>query len=270
MRTTSGVLLTVLALPGLIFGQRSTGSLSGTISDVSGAVVPKAQVTVTAASTGVITQTQSNSEGFYILTGLLPGVYRLQVEQPGFQTYSQENIALQVDRATNVNVTLTVGSQAQTISVTGEAPQVNVRSPTVAYSINSEMITELPLNGRNVTQLMALAPDAGLTSGGYLGNSSFFQSATRPENQFALVAANGGNGQSTAFYLDGGLNEDGYTEGANIYPNPDAIQEFGYETNNYSAKFGGRGGAVMNAVTRSGANDFHGTAFEFLRNSALN
>ena len=258
----------ILSLPA--FAQRSTATLSGTVTDQTGAVVPGAQVTATAVATGAATTTQANSEGFYILTGLLPGVYRLRVENPGFQAYSQDNLVLQVNRPATVNARLTVGSQTETVTVTGEAPQVNVRSQTVSYSVTSQMITELPLNGRNVTQLMALAPDAGLTSGGYLGNSSYYQGANRPETQFALVSANGGNGSSTAFYLDGGLNEDGYTEGANIYPNPDAIQEFSYETNNYSAKFSGRGGAVMNAVTRSGSNRFHGSAFEFLRNGSLN
>src|SRR5438876_2968980 len=146
----------ILSLPA--FGQRSTATLSGTVTDQTGAVVPGAQVTATAVATGAATTTQANSEGFYILTGLLPGVYRLRVENPGFQAYSQDNLVLQVNRPATVNARLTVGSQTETVTVTGEAPQVNVRSQTVSYSVTSQMITELPLNGRNVTQLMALAP----------------------------------------------------------------------------------------------------------------
>ncbi len=131
------------------------------------------------------------------------------------------------------------------------------------------MVKELPLNGRNILQLMQLAPDAapvGTTGGA----SSYQQSAARPEDSGTYVSASGGRGNSTGFYLDGAVNEDALTEIANIFPNPDAIQEFSFETNNYSAKFGGRGGGVMNAVTRGGTNQFHGALFEFLRNGDLN
>src|SRR5213076_479392 len=115
---------------------------------------------------------------------------------------------------------------------------------------------------RNVLQLMQLTP-------GTLGGAgSFNQSATRPET--LQVSASGGRGNSTTFVLDGGLHEDPYTLVANVTPNPDAIQEFSFQTNNYSSKFGGRGGGVMNAVTRGGTNQLHGALFEFLRNSNLN
>ncbi|MFN0172732.1 MAG: carboxypeptidase regulatory-like domain-containing protein [Bryobacteraceae bacterium] len=272
MRTIVRSLLTVLVLSLSVWGQRSATSLSGTVTDSTGAVVPAARLTATNMFTGSATEVVSNTDGFYVVAGLTPGVYRLRVQQEGFQSYNRENIVLEVNRPASVNVQLTVGSQAETVTVSGEAPQVNVRSATVSYSMNSQTITELPLNGRNITQLMALAPDAGVTSGGYSGVSQHIQTpgANRPEIQFSLVSANGGNGSSTAFYLDGGPNEDGYTQVPNIFPNPDAIQEFSYETSNYSAKFGGRGGAVMNAVTRGGTNQFHGSAFEFLRNTNLN
>jgi len=126
------------------------------------------------------------------------------------------------------------------------------------------MAVALPLNGRNVLQLMSLSPDVSPSGGTYA------QYATRPESTTTLVSASGGRGNSTAFYLDGGLNEDPYTQVANIFPNPDAIQEFNFQTNTYSAKFGGRGGGVVNAVTRSGGNQFHGTAFEYFRDSSMN
>ena len=171
------LLLLVGLLPLPAFGQRSTATLSGTVSDTTGAVVPGAQVTATNLSTGATTTTVSNTEGFYVLTGLLAGVYRLRVETAGFQAHSQDNIVLQVDRPATVNASLTLGSPTETVTVTSEASQVNLRSQTLTYSITAEMITGLPLNGRNVTQLMALAPDSGLTSGGYLGNSSHYQPA---------------------------------------------------------------------------------------------
>jgi hypothetical protein len=131
------------------------------------------------------------------------------------------------------------------------------------------MAEELPLNGRNPLQLMALSPDISPSvPNAYY--SYYGQHATRPESTTTFVSASGGRGDSSAFYLDGGINEDPYTQVANIFPNPDAIGEFSYQTNSYSAKFGGRGGGVVNAVTRGGTNEFHGDAFEFLRNYALN
>lgn len=252
----------LLAAPGL-FAQRTTASLSGTVTDQSGAVVPVAQVTAIEIETGSAISTRSNGSGFYVLPSLPSGTYRLQVNKPGFQTYVQQGIILQVDRATSVNVILKVGNSAQSVTVTSQGSQVNLRSGTESYEITSQMITQLPLNGRDILQLMSLAPDAGYGSSNY-----WAQSATRPEAE-VFVSASGGQGNTNAFYLDGGLNMDSYTNVANVYPNPDAIQEFSYETNSYSAKFGGAGGGVMNAVTRGGTNQFHGTLFEFVRNGPL-
>jgi hypothetical protein len=245
--------------------QRTTATISGTLTDPSGAVVPGAAVSVVESSTGVVTQGKANSEGFFVLSGLLPGQYRLSVEQQGFQTYVQQGVVLQVDRPVTINITLQVGSTAETVTVKGSAEQVNLRSQTISYEVTTQMVTQLPLNGRNILQLMTLAPDAGPTS-----SASYQQAASRPENANSYVGASGGRGDSTSFYLDGGQNEDALTLIANVFPNPDAIQEFSFQTNSYGAKFGGRGGGIMNAVTRGGTNQFHGTLFEFLRNSNLN
>ncbi|HWB99514.1 MAG TPA: carboxypeptidase regulatory-like domain-containing protein, partial [Bryobacteraceae bacterium] len=219
----------------------------------------------TNVSTGASTRASSNADGFYVLSNLAPGNYRLRVEKTGFQVSQQDGIVLQVDRPVTLNVTLQVGASTQTVTVSADVDQVNLRSQTVSYQVTPEMARELPLNGRNILQLMSLAPDAGPTS-----SSGYQQGASRPENANAYSGASGGRGDSTTFYLDGGLNEDALTEVANIFPNPDAIQEFSFETNNYSAKFGGRGGGVMNAVTKGGTNQLHGSAFEFVRNGKLN
>lgn len=259
------LVLALMALPTAVFAQRTTASISGTLTDVTGAVVPEARVTAVENATGTTTRAQSNSEGFYVLTSLLPGEYRLRFEKQGFQTAVEEKIVVQVNRPVSVNVVLQIGATTETVTVAAEAEQVNLRSQTVSYEVTTHMVTQLPLNGRNILQLMTLAPDAGPTY-----SSGYQQGASRPENANVYVGASGGRGDSTTFYLDGGLNEDALTEVANIFPNPDAIQEFSFETNNYSAKFGGRGGGVMNAVTRGGTNQIHGTLFEFVRNSSLN
>jgi hypothetical protein len=258
-------LLLAAVLPISVWAQRTTSSISGTVTDPAGASVPDAQVRATATSTGSVFNATTNGEGFYVMTQLAPDTYTVRIEKAGFQVLVQPDVVLQVNRPVTVNASLQVGSPNQTVTVLGESEQVDLRSQTVSYSVTAQMARELPLNGRNVLQLMSLAPDAGPTS-----SSGYQQGASRPENANAYTGASGGRGDSTTFYLDGALNEDALTEVANVFPNPDAIQEFSFETNNYSAKFGGRGGGVMNAVTKGGTNEFHGSAFEFLRNGNLN
>src|SRR5581483_5517073 len=173
-------------------------------------------------------------------------------------------LVLQVDQNATVNVALQVGAVSEQVSVSAEAVSVDTRTATPHTVINQKQINDLPLNGRNVLQLTQLTP------GTLVGTGTYNQAATRPEAGTQLVSASGGRGNSTTFVLDGGINEDPYTEVSNVVPNPDAIQEFSFETNNYGAKFGGRGGGVVNMVTRSGSNDFHGSLFEYLRNHNLN
>jgi hypothetical protein len=259
--TILGVVLSCSAL----LAQLTTATISGTLTDPSGAVVPDAQVTAVEMSTGVVTRAAANSAGFYVLTGLAPGQYRVRVEKAGFQASVQEGIVVEVNRPVTSNIALQLGAATQTVTVSAVGEQVNLRSQTISHEVNTQMVTQLPLNGRNILQLMQLAPDVGPTT-----SAPYQQLASRPENANAYVGASGGRGDSTAYYLDGGLNEDALTLIANIFPNPDAIQEFSFQTNNYSAKFGGQGGGVMNAVTRGGTNQFHGALYEFIRNSDLN
>jgi len=265
MRPTLVAAALMLCFSLTAFGQRNTAGISGTTTDSSGAVVPGAQVVVIRTSTGSTNKTQSNDNGFYQVPNLVPGSYTLRVEHPGFQAYVQEGIILQVDQAATVNVALRVGNLTESVTVTAEPPLVDVRTQNLTTVITPAMAQEVPLNGRNVLQLMALAPDV---SPG--GSRCFAQGASRPESKVTFISSSGTRSNQTAFYLDGGINEDPYTEIANIFPNPDAIQEFSVQTNSYSAKFGGRGGGVVNAATRSGANNFHGSAFEFFRNYDLN
>jgi len=269
VRCLAVILLTAFFNPLTLFAQVTTSSISGTISDSTSAVVPGAGVVATQISTGTTTKVKANAEGFYVLTDLSPGIYRLRVEQPGFATYIQAGIVLQVDRPVTVNITLHVGSQTQAITISGAAPQVDVRNAVLSTEITGDMAQNLPLNGRNVLQLMTLAPDVSPSvPGGYY--SYYAQGAIRPEATEVFESASGGRGNSTGFYLDGGIDEDPYDQVSNIFPNPDTIQEFSYETNNYSARYGGRGGGVVNAVTKGGTNQFHGSAFEFVRNGDMN
>src|ERR1700694_5431053 len=148
----------LLIAPAALFAQRTTATISGTVTDQTTAIVPAARVTAVARSTGATIQAQANSEGFYVLTGVLPGEYRLRVEKDGFQVYVQEGIVVQVNRPVSINVTLQVGAATQTVNVADEAQQVNLRSQTLSYEVTTQMVTQLPLNGRNILQLMTLAP----------------------------------------------------------------------------------------------------------------
>ena len=250
-------------------GQRTSASISGTVADPSGAVVPNAHVVATSISTGASVTVQSNDQGFYIVSDLGPGSYKVQVEAPGFQRYERTGVVLQVGQSANINVNLRLGAESMEVVVSGAPPLVDTRNQTVSFAITPQFTEQIPLNGRNVLQLLSLAPD---TSGRNPTNYAYSnQEATRPEAAEGMVTASGESREnSTTFYLDGGLNEDTYTNVANIFPNPDAVQEFTFDTNSYSAKFGGRGGGVVNAATRSGTNQFHGSAFEYLRNGKVN
>lgn len=278
MQTQSHRLLFLVAvLAGLVawmpepsLAQRTSATISGTITDPNGGSVPDATVSATAASTGTASKSVTDASGFYVITNLAPGIYSVRVEKAGFQNYVQSGVVLDVDRPVTLNAALAIGSTSQSVTVSAAGSQVDVRSATVSYQVTTKMAVDLPLNGRNVIQLMSLAPDVAPVAIGVASKGPYIQAASRPEDATLLVAADGGRGSSTAFYLDGGLNEDVLTNVANIYPNPDAIQEFSVETNNYSAKFGGRGGGVINAVTRGGTNQFHGAAFEFVRYYPMN
>jgi len=266
-RTSGWVLLLAMLVPISLLGQRTSASLSGVVTDPSGAVVPGANVTAIATSTGTPTSVQTSAQGFYVISNLEPGAYQLQVKKTGFQGYAQTGITLQVGQPASVNVMLKVGSATQQVTVTGQSALVNTRSQTVSFAITPQFTDQIPLNGRNVLQLMALAPDTSAHAGTAYAN----QSATNPQASAGFVTASGeARENSTAFYLNGGLNEDTYTDVANVFPNPDAIQEFTFETNSYNAKFGGKGGGVVNAITKGGTNNIHGTAFEYLRNGVLN
>jgi hypothetical protein len=259
----------VFLLPAVLVAQRTNASISGTITDPSGAYVSGTVINAVETKTGVKTEVTSQSDGSYLLANLTPGIYQLSAEKPGFELYVQKGIVLTVDQSAAVNIQLRVGSPNTSVTVTGQAPQVDVRSQQIQTVITPEMAQELPLNGRNVLQLMSLAPDVSPSVP--IGYYSYYaQAAVRPESTTTFVSASGGRGNSSAFYLDGGINEDPYTQVANVFPNPDAIQEFSFVTNSYDAKFGGHGGGVVNAITRGGTNEFHGALFEFLRNGDLN
>ena len=261
------LLATLCAAANLMVGQRTAATLSGTVTDPENAVVPHAHVIASNTATGLQVEAYTNEAGLYVIPNLGAGEYRVEVDAAGFQKVVRGGIILTVGQNATVNFSLVIGTQAQAVEVTGAPPQVDLRSQTIEEVVSPEMAKQLPLNGRNVLQLMSITPDVSSAPG-----LSYNQYSVRPGQQGLYVSSSGARPNETALYLDGGSNEDPYTfsPGASAFPNPDAIQEFTFDSNSYSPKFGGRGGGVVNAVTRSGTNEFHGVLFEYLRNAKLN
>lgn len=254
-------LLALIALPAL--PQNVSGTISGIVHDPSGAIVPLVNITATNTGTSATFQTTTDDSGAYILRTLPVGIYDLAAEINGFKKYQTKGIRLQVNEIARVDVNLAVGTAAETVTVSSQAVVVDTTTATLKAVVDQKRIEELPLNGRNPTQLMQLIVGvvkdtrADVTSG-----------TTYPGT--LPVSVNGNRSNSTNYVLDGAQNNDHYTNAPNPMPNPDALQEFSVQTNNFSAEFGRQSGGLVNAVTKSGTNDIHGSAFEFVRNKAIN
>src|SRR5215469_492513 len=244
-------------------------TLSGTVKDASGAAVPNAKVSVKNAGTGLAREVDTDSAGFYTAPNLAPGNYGVSFSAPGFGTQTA-NITLTVGAQQVANVTLSVGQVSQKVEVSVEAPIVELASSSISGEVNATTVRELPLNGRSWTDLAALSPGVNqihtqvdFSAGSDRGNRGFGQqlsiSGTRPQqNNYRL------DGVSLNDYANGAP---GSVLGGNL--GVDAIQEFTVLTSNYSAEYGKTSGGVVNATTRSGTNQIHGGAYEFLRNSDL-
>lgn len=263
MTFKSKLVFLLLAVPLAVFGQSSTASLTGIVRDASGGVVPNATVRATNTGTNAEFQATSNADGQYSIRALPVGMYKLTVEAAGFKRHETSGIRLQVDDVARVDATLDIGATVETVNVTGAVVPVDTETSTLRTVVDQKRIEELPLNGRNATQLMRLV--AGVTSD---PRADVTSGTTYPG--VTPVSVNGGRSNTTNYVLDGANNNDHYTNAPNPMPNPDALQEFSVQTNNFSAEFGRNSGAVVNAVTKSGTNELHGSAFEFLRNNALN
>ncbi len=249
-----------------VYGQGTSGSLTGLVSDPSGAVVSGATVTLTNLGTNYAHAVKTDNTGVYLIKPVDPGNYSLKINAQGFEGYVQTGIVIHANEYATQDVHLKVGATGETVSVTADAELVNTTSAELGSTVNEAAISELPLNGRDPSSLVLLAPgtDNVLQHGGEGIQTGFsFPNETG-------ASANGGRQGSTFYMLDGVTNMDNYNDLTAPFPNADATQEFKVITNNFSAQYGFSPGAVVSIATKSGSNTFHGGAFWFVRNNDLN
>src|SRR5215510_1612 len=245
-----------------LLAQVTTGTIVGTITDPSGAAVPNAHVTATNIGTALSRSVESSGEGEYRIEFLPVGEYSMEVSAAGFRKIVQKNITLQVNQVARVDVALTVGHSTESVEVTAEPPLVNTSDVELGRTVENAEIVDLPIVNRNLYTLLDLTP-------GVSSNQNSIVLGYPEQRTMINGGVDGGVG-SVNYYLDGGNNMTGLRNTGNIAPNPDAVEEFRVVTNSYAAEYGRFGGGVVNILTKSGTNQFHGSVFEFFRNNDLN
>ena len=241
---------------------QATAQITGTVKDSSGAVLPGVDVTATQTDTNFSRSAVSDANGNYILSNLPTGPYRLTASLSGFRTFERTGIVLQVNANPTIPIEMAIGNLAETISVEAATPLIETRNPAIGQVIENERIEELPLNGRNATDLITLA-GAAVPQPGLNASSRSMQGGT-------AIAVGGGSAVGVAYLLDGAMHNNPYDNLNLPLPFPDALQEFRLETSSTTANNGMHSSASVNVVTKSGTNQFHGDLFEFVRNHRFN
>jgi hypothetical protein len=249
-----------------------TGSISGVVTDTSGALVAGATVVAANVQTGIKTTSTTDGKGFYSFASLPVGTYDLEVTQAGFRTSQKTGLVIDANSALRADVTLQVGSINEKIEVHTDTVHVETESTQMGEVITGKTMTAVPLNGRAYTDLLALQPGVSPYTSSANGGTSMAGVNDRPVDGGLNSGSQSVNGQresANGFMVNGSNVEEGKTNGAAIIPNLDSISEFRIITNNYDAEYGNYSGGQVNVVTKSGTNSFHGSGFEFLRNTAL-
>jgi hypothetical protein len=244
--------------------QTSYGSIAGTVSDATGGAISDAQVTLTNVASAEKRVQTTGPDGLYNFVNLVPGTYRIEVEKTGFKHITHPDVIVQVEQTARIDITMQVGDVSQTVEVTGETPLLQPETSSLGQVVEGRKVSELPLNGRNVFNLVTLAPSVvpqGSAGGTPVGVNPF---------GWGNYQVNGSFGNESAQYLDGQPLNIGYINLPVIIPTQDSVQEFKVQTSNTGADWGKFSGGVMNFSTKSGTNGLHGEAYEYLRNKVLN
>ena len=234
------------------------GSVSGVVTDKAGGLVTAAKITLINKGTGDRRTTQTAADGLYRFINVLPATYRIEAEAPGFKVTVRPNVVIEVDKAAQVNLSVEIGAVSEKVEVQASAPLLDPQTSSLGGVVQTRPLQELPLNGRNPLALVALEPSVVPQQG----------SDTNPAGQNPFVTGNfqigGGIAGQTQSYLDGAPLNLNYGNLLAMVPSQDTLAEFKVQTNSMSPEFGRTSGGVINMISRSGANDFHGTAYEFL------
>jgi hypothetical protein len=265
MKARFAKLFFALLFAPLVSHAQGLGSIAGRVLDPNGAAIASARVVILQEGTGFSRTATADADGLYVIPSLEPATYSISVDAPGFSTSKQSGIVLLADQTLTVNLSMKLGSTTEIVTVSSNALQVDTSTSTLKQVIEQERISELPLNGRNAAQLTLLVPGAVNAP-----NGGADQGATKTFPAAVTYSANGSRQNTISYQLDGGNYVDEYTNVNQPFPFPDALQEFSVQTSNYSAEYGENAGGVVNVITKSGTNNFHGDAFEFVRNPYFN
>lgn len=256
------ILILTLSCVLAALSQVTTATIAGLVTDRSGAAVPNAQITATNVDTNFSRSASSDETGQYAIRFLPTGAYRVEVASSGFKSFTQTGITLDINRTARVDAVLEIGAISESVSVSADAPLVNTTTTSIGRTVDNTEIVNLPLVNRDVYALLNLTPGVESSES---GNAFGFS-----EQRTMINGSSYGGSGSVNYFLDGGNNTTGLRGTGNAAPNPDAVQEFRVITNSYGAEFGRFAGGVIDVITKSGTNAFHGSLFEFLRNGKLN
>jgi len=254
-------LIALISVPG--FAQGTGGRILGRVADPSGAVLANVKVSLVNDATGVNRDTTTNENGDYTFVEVPVGSYSLNFDLAGFKKTVRHDVVLQVNAVVTLNMVMQLGQVQEVVDVTSEAPLIETTSTQLGAVVDDRSVTQLPLNARDTYQFLQLQPGVMSTVGS--SNTTIYGS-----DQAGAVSVNGGRGRSNNFSVNGGDANDQFVNLPTVQPSPDSIQEFRVLTNTFDAEYGRNSGSVVNVVTKSGTNDWHGNVYEFFRNTVLN
>src|SRR5271170_5482377 len=263
LETACLVVAISLAVPTLLSAQGTGGRILGRVADPSGALIAHVKVAATNEATGVSRGAETSDSGDYVFPEVPVGVYTLSFELAGFKKDLRHGVTLELNQIITLNMVMQIGQTQEVVDVTSEAPLVDTTSTQLGAVVDDRTVSQLPLNSRDTYQFLQLQPGVMSTVGS--SNTLIYGS-----DSAGAVSVNGGRGRSNNFSVNGGDANDLFVNLPTVQPTPDSIQEFRVITNTFDAEYGRNSGSVVNVVTKSGTNQFHGDVYEFFRNKVLN